>query len=67
MADTTPNTPTADVAELRRQRGLTQQQLASAARVSPSHLRQIEQGYHPVRSDAMARIMNVLDAAEADS
>lgn len=45
---------------LRRQKGLTQEQLAEMVEVSPHHLSAIERGDNLPRLDKLIRIMNVL-------
>lgn len=49
-----------DVRELRREKGLTQIELATAAKVSPTFVQSVENGYRPHRGEGLGRIAGVL-------
>lgn len=55
-----------DVRSRRVAAGLTQLDLAQRARCADSTIRLFDRGYLPAHSEALARVVAVLEAAEAD-
>jgi predicted transcriptional regulator len=55
-----------DVRSRRLSAGLSQLELARRAGCSGPTIRLFDHGYLPARSEALARVLAVLDAAEAD-
>ena len=51
-----------DIAELRKQRGMTQQQVADIAQMQRNHISRIEQGRYSVGFDTLQAIAEALDA-----
>ena len=51
-----------DLAELRKQRGMTQQQVADIAQMQRNHISRIEQGRYSVGFDTLQTIAEALDA-----
>jgi transcriptional regulator with XRE-family HTH domain len=51
-----------DIAELRKQRGMTQQQVADIAQMQRNHISRIEQGRYSVGFDTLQTIAEALDA-----
>ena len=51
-----------DIAELRKQRGMTQQQVADIAQMQRNHISRIEAGRYSVGFDTLQTIAEVLDA-----
>lgn len=54
------------IQQLRKQRGITQQELANKAKISKSYLAGIEQGRHTPTVAVLARIAKVLDVSIND-
>ena len=51
-----------DLAELRKQRGMTQQQVADIAQIQRNHISRIEAGCYSVGFDTLQTIAEALDA-----
>ena len=51
-----------DLAELRKQRGMTQQQVAGIAQMQRNHISRIEAGRYSVGFDTLQTIAEALDA-----
>ena len=51
-----------DIATLRTQKGMTQQQIAESAGLQRNHISRIEQGRYSVGFDTLQAIADVLDA-----
>ena len=51
-----------DLAELRKQRGMTQQQVADIAQMQRNHISRIEAGRYSVGFDTLQTIAEALDA-----
>ena len=51
-----------DLADLRKQRGMTQQQVADIAQMQRNHISRIEQGRYSVGFDTLQTIAEALDA-----
>jgi transcriptional regulator with XRE-family HTH domain len=51
-----------DIAELRKQRGMTQQQVADIAQMQRNHISRIEAGRYNVGFDTLQTIAEALDA-----
>ena len=51
-----------DIAELRKQRGMTQQQVAEIAQMQRNHISRIEAGRYSVGFDTLQTIAAALDA-----
>ena len=49
------------IADLRSQKGMTQQQLADAAGITRVHVSRVESGKYSVGLDILAKIANALD------
>ena len=51
-----------DIADLRKRRGMTQQQVADIAQMQRNHISRIEAGRHSVGFDTLQAIAEALDA-----
>ena len=51
-----------DISELRKQRGMTQQQVADIAQMQRNHISRIESGKYSVGFDTLQTIAEALDA-----
>ena len=51
-----------DISELRKQRGMTQQQVADIAQMQRNHISRIESGKYSVGIDSLQTIAEALDA-----
>lgn len=58
--------PPLDVRTLRRERGLTQIELAGLAKVSPTFVQSVENGYRPRGGEGLGRIADALGVKVAD-
>ena len=51
------------IAELRRKRGMTQEELSEAIGISPHYLSTLERGIYNIKLETLVKILNILDCS----
>ncbi len=55
------------IQNIRKQRGMTQEQLAERIDVSPHYLSALERGVYNIKLDLLVKILNILDCSADDA